>query len=68
MISVTEDKTSPEQILESFQIISSKDFVTAGELSAAQIPQDLVDFLTATLPKVDNAYDYKKFMSDKFNV
>jgi hypothetical protein len=70
MISITEDKTTPDQLLESFEIMAGeKGYVTETDLRTGQVPPEQVDYLKTVLPPfegVENAYDYKAYLGRAF--
>lgn len=69
MVSVTEDKTTPGQLLDSFRTIAGdKPFVTELDLKMSQIPVSMIDYLKKMMPRSysDNEMDYESFVQDMF--
>ncbi|KAG2211032.1 hypothetical protein INT46_010939 [Mucor plumbeus] len=70
MVSVTEDKTTPGQLLDSFRTIAGdKPFVTELDLKMSQIPVSMIDYLKKMMPRSysENEMDYESFVQDMFN-
>ncbi|CEI86829.1 Putative Actinin-like protein [Rhizopus microsporus] len=71
MVSVTEDKSTPDQIRESFRTMAGdKPYVTELDLKMSQIPMKMIDYLKRTMPNSkDNAkgYDYELYIEQMFN-
>ncbi|KAI8925778.1 calponin homology domain-containing protein [Entophlyctis helioformis] len=65
-----EDKTTPDQLLISFQTLAvDKSFVTEEDLYRGSIPPAIVEYLKANLPRTDNnGYDFTAFVSNVFDV
>ncbi|CEH16814.1 actinin-like protein [Ceraceosorus bombacis] len=70
---ITEDTTSPDQLLEAFQgLASDKPYTTELDLRQALLPQGAIDYLKASMPRVDvpdvqgEAYDYEAYLSQLF--
>jgi len=70
MISITEDRTTPEQLRDSFRAISKgKDHITEMDLRAGQVPPEMVEYLKSTLPPkegVADAYDFEAYLTSVF--
>jgi hypothetical protein len=70
MTKITSDSISPEQLKDSFSLVAgSKDFVTAADLTRAQLPAELVEYLKHKMPSypgVADAYDYKAYLNNSF--
>ncbi|KAL7316717.1 alpha-actinin [Mucor circinelloides] len=69
MVSVTEDKTTPGQLLDSFRTIAGdKPFVTELDLKMSQIPMSMIDYLKKMMPRSysDNEMDYESFVQGMF--
>ncbi|KAF1801404.1 actinin-like protein [Mucor lusitanicus] len=69
MVSVTEDKTTPGQLLDSFRTIAGdKPFVTELDLKMSQIPVSMIDYLKKMMPRSysDSEMDYESFVQDMF--
>ncbi|KAI7903198.1 calponin homology domain-containing protein [Cokeromyces recurvatus] len=72
MVSVTEDKTTPGQLLESFKTMSGdKPFITELDLRMSQIPMHMIDYLKTAMPRSSinqtEGYDYEVFVEEMFN-
>lgn len=72
---ITEDTTSPDQLLEAFQgLAGDKPYVTELDLRLALLPQGSIDYLKAALPQVrvegveDAVYDYEGYLTGLFGV
>ncbi|PWN52989.1 hypothetical protein IE53DRAFT_384549 [Violaceomyces palustris] len=70
---ITEDTTSPDQLLEAFQgLASDKPYVTELDLRLALLPQGSIDYLKAAMPKArvenveEEVYDYENYLSGLF--
>jgi Ca2+-binding EF-hand superfamily protein len=61
MVSVTEDKSTPEQIRESFRAIAGdKPYVTEMDLKMCLVPEEMIEHLKLTMPSSqtgDMVYD-----------
>ncbi|CAB4385037.1 unnamed protein product [Rhizophagus irregularis] len=70
MINVTEDKTSPDQLRQSFKIVAGdKPFVTELDLKRSLLPENVVSYLKETMPSsqgVNDGYDYSKYLDQVF--
>lgn len=68
-VSVTEDKTTPGELLDSFRkIADGNPFVTEVQLRKSHVEMKLVDYLKKAMPKVtDDGYDYESFIQNMFN-
>ncbi|ORZ22264.1 calponin homology domain-containing protein [Absidia repens] len=72
MVSVTEDKSTPEQIRDSFRTIAGdKPYVTELELKMCLVPDDIVDYLKHDMPRSSHAehqdaLDYDQYISTLF--
>ncbi|OBZ87009.1 Alpha-actinin-like protein 1 [Choanephora cucurbitarum] len=71
MVSVTEDKTTPDQLRDSFRTMAGeKPFVTELDLKMSQIPMHMIDYLKKAMPRSSDAeegYDYEVFVEEMFN-
>lgn len=72
MVSVTEDKTTPDQLRDSFRTMAGdKPFITELDLRMSQIPMPMIDYLKKTMPRSStiesDAFDYDSFVEDMFN-
>ncbi|KAI8968324.1 hypothetical protein BDF20DRAFT_828153, partial [Mycotypha africana] len=72
MVSVTEDKTTPDQLREAFRTVAGeKAYVTELDLKMSQIPVRMIDYLKSSMPIVDTpdqqeGYDYEEFVNEMF--
>jgi Ca2+-binding EF-hand superfamily protein len=70
MVSITEDKTTPEQLRQSFLVISqNKDHVTETDLRTGQLPPEQIEYLKRVLPKFESkpdAYDFQCYLAQMF--
>jgi hypothetical protein len=70
MVQVTEDKTTPDQLLESFKTMAQdKPFITELDLTMCHMPQKLITSLKMAMPQSsenENGYDYGSFVKDMF--
>lgn len=72
MVSVTEDKTTPGQLMDSFRTMAGdKPYVTELDLRMSQIPIKMIDYLKKTMPTSAvnelDGYDYESYVEDMFN-
>ena len=68
MRNLEEDKTSPEQLLASFQALATDNkFVTEADLYRGSIPPHIVEHLKTIISKTDGGYDYVSFVSTVFD-
>ena len=68
MVSVTEDKASPDQIRDAFQTMAGdKPYVTEMDLRMCLIPQEVIDHLKQDMPARDNGLDYDAYIHNMFN-
>ncbi|EST09277.1 EF-hand, Ca insensitive [Kalmanozyma brasiliensis GHG001] len=72
---ITEDTTSPDQLLEAFQgLAGDKPYVTELDLRLALLPQGSIDYLKSAMPQVqvegveDAVYDYEGYLTGLFGV
>lgn len=70
MVSITEDKTSSDQLMQSFLVISNnKDYITEQDIRAGQLAPELVEYLKQALPPKDgvpDAFDFQAYLSSSF--
>jgi hypothetical protein len=67
MINVTEDKTSQDQLRQSFKIVAGdKPFVTELDLKRSLLPESVVSYLKETMPSMNDGYDYSKYLDQVF--
>ncbi|KAF5309603.1 hypothetical protein D9611_013983 [Ephemerocybe angulata] len=73
LVGITEDQTTPDQVLESFQgIAHSKPFITELDLRLASIPQASIDYLLKAMPGRapeeggEAEYDYVGWLDEVF--
>lgn len=72
MVSVTEDKTTPGQLMDSFRTMAGdKPYVTELDLRMSQIPVKMIDYLKKTMPTSAvnemDGYDYESYVEEMFN-
>lgn len=72
MVSVTEDKTTPGQLMDSFRTMAGdKPYVTELDLRMSQIPVKMIDYLKKTMPTSAvnefDGYDYESYVAEMFN-
>jgi hypothetical protein len=62
-----EDKVDPENINLSFETLAGdKQFVTEADMYRGGLSATLVEYLKTQLPKKEEGYDYKSFISHIF--
>ncbi|CAM0139645.1 unnamed protein product [Umbelopsis sp. WA50703] len=68
MVSVTEDKATPEQLCQSFRAIAGeKPYVTELDLKMCMVPVPVIDHLKKTMPKgQQDGYDYTAWVNSVF--
>ncbi|ORX54534.1 hypothetical protein DM01DRAFT_1335671 [Hesseltinella vesiculosa] len=67
MVSVTEDKASPEQIRDAFRTMAGgKPYVTEMDLRMCLIPQDVIDHLKQEMPPREDGLDYDAYIQNMF--
>ncbi|KAH6569676.1 hypothetical protein BASA50_002128 [Batrachochytrium salamandrivorans] len=67
MRELSEDKTTPEQLLVSFQILAGeKGFVTEADLYKGAISPAIVEYLKSSLARKEEGYDFTSFVSGAF--
>lgn len=69
MVGVTEDRTSSDQVRQSFRIVAGdKPFVTELDLKQSMLPVAVVSFLKNGMPHDDSAhgYNYEAFLDSVF--
>ncbi|CAG8582418.1 4830_t:CDS:10 [Diversispora eburnea] len=70
MINVTEDKTSIDQLRQSFKIVAGdKSFVTELDLRRSLLPANVVSYLQETMPPSvisADGYDFSKYLDQVF--
>ncbi|KAI8047784.1 actinin-like protein [Thamnidium elegans] len=72
MVSVTEDKTTPGELMDSFRTMAGdKPYVTELDLKMSQIPMRMIDYLKNTMPisavNESNGFDYETYVEEMFN-
>ncbi|KAI1319616.1 hypothetical protein EDD11_003609 [Mortierella claussenii] len=70
MVGVTEDRTSGDQVRESFRIVAQeKPFVTELDLKQSMLPPSVVSYLQSTMPRHDSAdgYNYQAYLDSVFS-
>eukprot|EP01106_Pelomyxa_sp_JSP_P016502 TRINITY_DN6189_c0_g1_i1.p1 TRINITY_DN6189_c0_g1~~TRINITY_DN6189_c0_g1_i1.p1 ORF type:complete len:343 (-),score=128.76 TRINITY_DN6189_c0_g1_i1:64-1047(-) len=64
MTSQTEDTVSPTQLAEAFGVVSgSKDWITEADMRRAQLTDAQVEYLKASLPKVEGGWNHKAWLA-----
>ena len=70
MVSVTEDKTTPDQLRQSFKVVAGdKPFVTELDLKRSLLSTNVVSYLKEIMPQRDgvaDGYDYGKYLDKVF--
>ncbi|CAG8579286.1 13577_t:CDS:2, partial [Racocetra persica] len=67
MVSVTEDKTSPDQLRQSFKVVAGdKPFVTELDLRRSLLPENVLSYLKEAMPPLESGYDYSKYLDQVF--
>ena len=70
-VSVTEDRTSPDQLREAFKTLGGeKGYVTDMDLRMCFLAEPVLSYLRETMPRRNNAegqYDYNAFLDRTFN-
>ncbi|KAI7863377.1 calponin homology domain-containing protein [Spinellus fusiger] len=70
MVSVTEDKSTPEQLHDSFRTISGeKPYITELDLKMCLVPMPVIDYLKHTMPssrEETDAMDYNLYIMQTF--
>lgn len=67
--SIAEDKTSPDQLRESFKVLAKdKDYVTEADMYAAGFPAETIEYLKQVVPPKEgtDGYDYVTFLDVVF--
>jgi Ca2+-binding EF-hand superfamily protein len=70
MVSITEDRTTPDQIRQSFRAIANgKNHITEVDMCVGQLDAEQVEHLKSVLPKfagVEGGYDYEAYLKQVF--
>lgn len=68
MVSVTEDKATPDQLCQSFRAIAGdKPYVTELDLKMCMVPVPVIEHLKRTMPKGEqDGYDYTSWVNSVF--
>ncbi|CAG8603446.1 9780_t:CDS:10, partial [Paraglomus occultum] len=70
MVNVTEDKTTPDQLRQSFKAVAGdKQYVTEIDLKRSLLRSDVVNYLKESMPEkggVVGGYDYEKYLDQVF--
>ncbi|KAJ1667746.1 alpha-actinin [Coemansia sp. RSA 1646] len=70
MVELTEDQTTPEQLLQSFRVIAGdKEYVTQEDLRLSELSPPSITYLARAMPKSelsDDGYDYLAYLRDVF--
>ncbi|KAF9188664.1 hypothetical protein BGZ51_000403 [Haplosporangium sp. Z 767] len=70
MVGVTEDRTSADQVRQSFRIVAGdKPFVTELDLKHSMMPPAVVSYLQSTMPRHDSGdgYNYEGYLDSVFS-
>ncbi|KAF8946109.1 hypothetical protein BGZ47_001311 [Haplosporangium gracile] len=70
MVGVTEDRTSADQVRESFRVVAAdKPFVTELDLKQSMLPPAVVSYLRSTMPHSDigDGYNYEAYLDSVFS-
>jgi len=70
MVGVTEDRTSADQVRESFRVVAGdKPFVTELDLKQSMLPPAVVGYLTASMPHHirGEGYNYEAYLDSVFS-
>jgi len=70
MVGVTEDRTSADQVRESFRIVAGdKPFVTELDLKQSMLPVSVVHYLQSSMPQHEsaNGYNYEAYLDTVFS-
>ncbi|KAI9505728.1 actinin-like protein [Coemansia spiralis] len=71
MVELTEDQTTPEQLLQSFRVIAAdKEYVTQEDLRLSELSPPSIAYLIRVMPKselADAGYDYLAYLRDVFH-
>ncbi|ORZ39047.1 calponin homology domain-containing protein [Catenaria anguillulae PL171] len=69
MRSITEDRTSPDQLAEAFkQLAAGKAFVSVADMQIAHLTQESIEFLTQVMPAsaAGEGFDYEVYLAKCF--
>lgn len=67
MKSILEDRTTPGQLKEAFEIIAvDKGTVTDMDLGKAQMSPETLAYLKSKMPQKNGGYDYEEFLTVVF--
>ncbi|KAJ2607529.1 alpha-actinin [Coemansia sp. RSA 1365] len=70
MVELTEDQTTPEQLLQSFRVIAAeKEYVTSNDLNLSDLSRASIAYLLRVMPKSEHAadgHDYLAYLRDVF--
>lgn len=67
VISIVEDKTSPDQLHEAFRhAAGEKSYVTELDLRMAMIPESSIEYLKHAMPQMEDGYDYTRYLGSVF--
>ncbi|KAJ2595824.1 alpha-actinin [Coemansia sp. RSA 1722] len=70
MVELTEDQTTPEQLLQSFRVIAGeKEYVTEGDLRMSELSSPSIAYLVKAMPKSEisaDGFDYLAYLRGVF--
>lgn len=70
MVSITEDKSTPEQLQDAFQTIAGeKPYVTEMDLRMCMIPEPVIEYLKTDMPRSSNepdSFNYDLYVNQLF--
>lgn len=71
MVSITEDRVTPEQLRESFNEMSGgKNYITEADMRTCQVPEDQIDYLKSVIPasteQPEGGLDYEAYLEKVF--
>ncbi|KAJ2841189.1 alpha-actinin, partial [Coemansia erecta] len=70
MVELTEDQTTPEQLLQSFRVIAGeKEYVTEDDLRLSELSSPSIAYLVKVMPKSDvsaDGFDYLAYLRGVF--
>ncbi|KAJ3121335.1 hypothetical protein HK098_003775 [Nowakowskiella sp. JEL0407] len=67
MKSIEEDRTTPEQLVESFRALAQdKPYITDKDMLAGQLPPDVIEYYKKVIPRGEDGFDYKSYINEVF--
>lgn len=67
MVSITEDKSTPEQLQDAFWTIAGeKPYVTELDLKMCMVPEPAIQYLMRDMPASANGFDYDRYVQQMF--